>query len=243
VAFLPILTYHRLLPGEPTKDVDPKRIAVSLAQFRRHLVWLKRLGFQSVRLDQYARDLRSGKAPKARSFAISFDDGYEEVFTLGLSALKEFGFTATIFAVPGHLGGTNQWDDGRARLMSAEQYRQWDAAGNTVGAHTSTHVHLPAVPIAAAESEIAGSKRLLEDVLQKPVTIFAYPYGERNAEIVRLVDAAGFEAAYATDRASPTHDGHPLELRRAVVFPRNNAWEILLKSQRWYPAYQDWKRR
>jgi peptidoglycan/xylan/chitin deacetylase (PgdA/CDA1 family) len=243
VAYLPILTYHRLLADEPTRERDPKRISVSAARFRSHMQWLKRLGYRSVRLDDYARDLRQGCAPRGRCVGISFDDGYVEVLRLGLPILREVGFTATIFGVPGELGGKNAWDDGRAALMSADEFRAWDAAGMTVGAHTATHARLPKVPVDQAAREISESKRLLEDVLQKPVTTFAYPYGERNAEVVRLVEAAGFEAAYATDQAPAAHEQNLFELRRAVVFPRNNAWEILLKSQRWYPAYQDRKRR
>ena len=120
---LPILTYHRLLAESPTKELDPKRIAVSQSQFRTHLRWLRRLGYRTMSLADYPQLLREGKKIPARSFAITFDDGYEDVLTLGLPVLQEFGCTATVFAVPGELGGCNTWDDGTARLLSADQYR------------------------------------------------------------------------------------------------------------------------
>ncbi len=112
---LPILTYHRILAGEPTLAMDPHRISVSQRQFCRHLEWLSRLGYQTVSLEGYIRDLRSGKGCPPRRLAITFDDGYQDVFTLGLPVLKQFGYQATVFAVASE--ECNRWDDGAARLI------------------------------------------------------------------------------------------------------------------------------
>src|SRR5690242_12534039 len=109
MAYLPILTYHRLLEEPPTKQVDPKRISVSRDQFRTHLRWLKRLGYQTLGLPDYIHRLRHARGVPSRSFAITFDDGYEEVLTLGLPVLQEMGYTATVFAVAGQMGGSNRW--------------------------------------------------------------------------------------------------------------------------------------
>ncbi len=260
---LPILTYHRLLAQASTKSIDPKRISVSQNQFRTQLLWLKRLRYQTVRLNDYVKSLRetltlhplpvgegtSKRSPlprertevRGKSFAITFDDGYEEVLALGLPILKEFGFTAAIFAVPGE--DRNRWDDNGTKLLSPAQLRQWRDAGMETGAHTCHHVHLTRVDPETARREIMESKKKLEDVLAHPVTLLAYPYGESDDRVDALAREAGFEAAFATDNAPQDHAANLYRLRRTVVFPRNNVWEILWKVQRWYPAYQDWKRR
>jgi peptidoglycan/xylan/chitin deacetylase (PgdA/CDA1 family) len=240
--YLPILTYHRLLAQDPTQSVDPHRISVSQNKFRTHLRWLKRLGYRTLSLPEYVRSLRQGGQMPARSFAITFDDGYEEVLTLGLPVLREVGFTATVFAVPGQLGGANVWDDGGARLLTADQLQALHQAGITIGAHTCQHVHLTRVSPAAAKQEISESRKILEECLKNPVTLFAYPYGETNDSVDQYAREAGFEAAFATDNAPRDHAINLFRLRRSVVFPRNNVWEILWKVQPWYPAYQDWKR-
>lgn len=241
--YIPILTYHRLLKDSPTTAADPKRISVSQGQFRSHLSFLWSLGYRSVSLAGYPAQLRAGQAPARKSFAITFDDGYEEVLTLGLPILQEFGFTATIFAVPGQLAGCNAWDDGQAKLLGAEQYHTLEKAGITIGAHTWSHVHLPKVNAASAREEIVDSKRKLETLLGHPVGLFAYPYGEYTADVETMVREAGFEAGFATDRAPRDHAADLFCLRRVVIFPRTNIWEILWKVQKWYPVYQDWKRR
>jgi peptidoglycan/xylan/chitin deacetylase (PgdA/CDA1 family) len=243
MTYLPILTYHRLLAETPTKSVDPKRISVSQEQFRKHLCWLKRLGYRTLPLPDYVRILLQGEMVPARSFAITFDDGYEEVLTLGLPVLQEVGYTATVFAVPGQLGGSNVWDDGGAKLLTVDQLRRLDQAGISIGAHTCQHVHLTQASPVAAKREISESKRALEQSLGKAVPLFAYPYGETNDSVDHYAREAGFEAAFATDQASPDHSQNPFRIRRVVVFPRNTLWEIFMKAQKWYPAYQDWKRR
>ncbi len=240
---LPILTYHRLLSEDPTPRVDPKRIAVSQNQFRRHLSWLSTLGYRAVSLGTYIHELQQhGRRIGHKTFAITFDDGYEEVLTLGLPILQEFGFTATVFAVPGQLGGANVWDDGQAKLLTADNLRQLDKAGITIGAHTCQHVHLTQVDAATARREIQESKTLLENTLGHAVTLFAYPYGESNNAVEAMVKEAGFAAAFATDRAPLLHADNLYRVRRSVVFPKNSAFQILIKAQTWYPAYQEWKR-
>ncbi|HVO32732.1 MAG TPA: polysaccharide deacetylase family protein [Elusimicrobiota bacterium] len=243
MAYLPILTYHRILRHPGDRIVDPHRIAVSREQFDRHCAWFRRIGLRTIPLAEYVSILRSGRPLPPRRLAITFDDGYEDVGTYGMPILAKYGFTATLFAVPGDLGGTNQWDDSSAPLMNADQLRAWQRAGHEIGAHSMHHAHLTRLSGEQAFNEMSDSKKALEDALGKPVPLLAYPYGETNNMVGRLAQEAGFEAAFATDHAPRDHAANPYWLRRAVVFPRNSIWEMFCKTRRWYPRYQDWKRR
>jgi peptidoglycan/xylan/chitin deacetylase (PgdA/CDA1 family) len=66
--------------------------------------------------------------------------------TCALPILDRCGFTATVFAVAGQLGGTNVWDaDGPSKpLLTTDQLRQVAAAGMEIGSHGYTHVRLSA---------------------------------------------------------------------------------------------------
>src|SRR5882757_601885 len=98
MTYLPILTYHRVINEEPTKAVDPQRIAVSAAQLRSHLQWLKQLGYCSLSMNRYAAMLNAGEPVPSGVVGITFDDAYEEMITLALPILKEQGFIATVFS-------------------------------------------------------------------------------------------------------------------------------------------------
>jgi len=66
-----------------------------------------------------------------------------------------------------------------------------------IGAHSRTHPALPAVPAATREDEIRGSRADLEARLGRDVRVFAYPYGLVDDATMRVVEAAGFDAACA----------------------------------------------
>jgi peptidoglycan/xylan/chitin deacetylase (PgdA/CDA1 family) len=70
----------------------------------------------------------------------------------------------------------------------------------TIGAHTLTHALLSALSPEEQETEISGSKAVLEELLSHPVSLFAYPFGARgdyDEESVSVVRRAGFEIACA----------------------------------------------
>jgi peptidoglycan/xylan/chitin deacetylase (PgdA/CDA1 family) len=85
------------------------------------------------------------------------------------------------------------------RLLSGEEVFSL-AQGELIeiGAHTVSHPKLSAVSAKSQWDEVQQSKAQLEEVLHRPVTSFAYPYGARydySAETVRLVQKAGFACA------------------------------------------------
>ena len=70
------------------------------------------------------------------------------------------------------------------------------AAGHIIGAHTHTHPVLTSIPLGSAKEEIRTGKLILEDMLARKVTDFAYPFGLRNyfsEELRRHCLAIGFE--------------------------------------------------
>lgn len=117
--------------------------------------------------------------------SITFDDGYLDNATLAAPILKKYGLPACFFVTPGFLntGCDAPWDAERgvrSEWMSWEQVRELADQGFEIGAHTMTHVDLGQVEGAAARWEIDESRRQLEGVLQKPVDLFAYPFGGAN---------------------------------------------------------------
>ena len=70
---------------------------------------------------------------------------------------------------------------GGYRAMTADELRRLAASPLvTVGAHTVTHSALSVLPERAQREEILGSKRELEALLEREVTVFSYPFGKRG---------------------------------------------------------------
>lgn len=109
-------------------------------------------------------------------------------------------------------------------MLDPEGVRALAARGVTIGAHTLTHPILSETADAVAAEEISASKRVLEEMMGGPVTLFAYPngrpgrdYGERH---VRMVQDTGFRAAVSTRWAPATRDSDPYQL------PRFTPWDV-----------------
>ena len=135
--------------------------------------------------------------------ALTFDDGFANVFEQGLEPLARQGFRAMEFLVADLVGGWNEWEvqEGEARqpLMNETQVKEWLAAGNEIGSHTLTHPFLTRVSLERAREEIVASKKKLEDRFGLPVRHFCYPYGDWSPAVRDLVMAAGYETACTTE--------------------------------------------
>ena len=89
-----------------------------------------------------------------------------------------------------------------ARPLAEAELRSLSEGGVEIGAHTLSHPSLPAGSPEEQRREIEGSRSLLEHMVERPVTAFAYPYGDYDSTTVRLVRRLGFETA-CTVQESP----------------------------------------
>lgn len=100
-----ILAYHNVLPDN-TPPAGDRSLHLPLRSFVRQLDWLVRT-HEVVPLQALAE----AGVGKRRRAAITFDDAYLGAVTAGVEELARRGLPATIFVVPGHLGGRAFWWD------------------------------------------------------------------------------------------------------------------------------------
>ncbi len=86
----------------------------------------------------------------------------------------------------------------RYRMMNWMQVQELSANGVDIGGHTVTHPLLTKIPLDAARREAAESKKRIEEHIGKEVTGFAYPLGDFNADVRRMVEACGYRHACST---------------------------------------------
>ena len=79
--------------------------------------------------------------------------------------------------------------------MSWSQIRELDAAGVEIGSHSLSHPRLTGLDDKALQTELTDSRLALEDKLGKPVTSFAYPYGEFDRRVIESVIDSGYRCA------------------------------------------------
>jgi peptidoglycan/xylan/chitin deacetylase (PgdA/CDA1 family) len=221
----PVLMYHSI---SPSVGPDPHRIRVHPRRLDAHLLLLRRLGLRGVSLAELVRAHDEGSSRGL--VGLTFDDGYADFVEHAVPVLARHGMTGTLYVVAGRLGGQNAWDPGpRLRLLDADGVRAVAAAGHEVGSHTMTHARLPGAAPQTLVDEVAGSKRVLEDVLQREVPGFCYPWGDFDAAAADAVRAAGHDHACVTGDYSP---GDRFTIPRSYVAPGDTAVHLLAKLAR-----------
>jgi peptidoglycan/xylan/chitin deacetylase (PgdA/CDA1 family) len=128
----------------------------------------------------------------------------------------------------------------RAEGLSADQVRRLAASPLvTIGAHGVRHIDLARASAAELEREMTASRRVLEQIIDREVMHFAYPFGacgQREAQIARSV---GFRTAVTTQRGTlfPEHLGHLYALPREPIFCKHTPSSLRCKIDGTYRAF------
>jgi peptidoglycan/xylan/chitin deacetylase (PgdA/CDA1 family) len=239
---VPILYYHQVAEG-----VSPKQ-GVSPLSFKAQIDYLQKKRCHTIGFEDLANHLRTGHPLPPRPVIISFDDGYLNTFTCAYPILKKAGFKATTFVVSGFIGGETCWEGAGKHfvpLMTRENILIMSADGFDFGGHTRTHKNLASISLAEAKREIESGKNDLEDLLQKPIHSFAYPYGNFNDQIIALVKECGFMAARIVHTDNTHRQEDLLKLRCVKINGLTPAWKFKYYLTGLYHLdilWQEWKK-
>ncbi|MFC1419733.1 polysaccharide deacetylase family protein [Streptacidiphilus cavernicola] len=207
---------------------DPYQVTVTPERFVRQMEWLRRSGLRGVALGELLRAHALGRA--AGLVGLTFDDGYADLYHQVLPVLERYGFTATAFVVAGRLGGHNDWDSGpRKRLLDREQIRRLADRGVEIGSHGLEHRLLPGLPAEELALEAGRSREQLEDLLERRVSGFCYPYGAVDAAAAAAVRDSGYRYAAAIAHSPLTGR---FALPRSFVGERDDGWRLRAKQVR-----------
>ena len=209
-----ILTYHALDDRESVLSTPP-------ATFARQMRSLVESGARVVPLSELGRaavesDLSSPQV------AITFDDGLRSVYEHGLPVLAELGLAATVFLVTDYCGKTNDWPGQPSRfgdraMLGWPEVKEMAAAGVAFASHGRSHRNLTGLSAREIETEMAESRRSIEDALGLAADGFAYPYGAHDAR-VRALARAHFSLACGTTLGFVTAGSDRFDLERLDMY-------------------------
>ena len=190
-------------------------------------------GYHPLSLDELQECLSGQRGWPERAVHVTFDDGFLAVLEHAAPELARRRIPATLFAVSDRLGRSNDWMVARGfperPLLAASHLRELEKLGFTIGSHTRTHARLTEVDAERARDEAMASKAALEDVLGKEVRHFAYPYGQVNEPVRKMVGQAGYRSACSTVPGFNRAGQDPYMLRRIDVFGTDRLWQFRQK--------------
>ncbi|GAV19341.1 biofilm PGA synthesis lipoprotein PgaB [Mariprofundus micogutta] len=207
-----VLLYHHV--GEDT----PAITSVTPDRFAEHLNYLHKHGFHILPLDELTRKLANRQPLPEKSIAITFDDGYRSVLEHAVPLLKKRNWPFAVFVNPQAI------DHRFGAYMNWDELRQVKRAGGAIVNHTMRHDHL--VRHLFGESDSAWRERVKADISKAQQRIetetgaaprlFAYPYGEFDPALKKLLQDMGY-TAFAQQSGAVGYLSDPQALPRFPV--------------------------
>lgn len=222
---VPILMYHSISDNLFGKSHPYYQINTSPEVFARQMRWLRSNGYRTLDLTQMWTAMEAGE-DLSKTVVITFDDGYRDFYTDAVDALRQCGFTATIFLATDRIKDSSVRIEGVDYLTWAE-VAELHAAGTRFGSHTVTHPDLRSLGPDQIEYEVGYSKELIEQKIGAAVESFSYPFAfpeeDKNFTqfLVDILENQGFENGVSTIIGRASKNNNHFYLPRLPV----NSWD------------------
>ena len=168
---VPVLMYH----GVGNETWTTKELFVSPMEMEQQLIWLKQRGYTPIwfsdlkHVDQYERPV-----------ILTFDDGFEDNYTVLYPLLKKYRVKATLLVVTGNL-------DSREEVLTREQVKELaDSDLVEVQCHTQYHKDLDELSYQEQKEELTWSKVELLKLTNRQPYVIAYPEGRQNGATLAI---------------------------------------------------------
>ena len=178
-----VLCYHSFL-GRENVSYD-----FSLEELKSHLVFLKDRGFKFITID----DLTGGRVRGQRNILVTIDDGNHSVYDAYYKVFKPMGIKPLLGIytfILGHRDYALTWD--KLKKLSDD--------GCDIASHGFFHLKLNDKLYREQKKqfiqEIAKSKTILEEKLNRKITSFVYPFGLHSASAVEILKNSGYKYAF-----------------------------------------------
>ncbi len=214
---IPILMYHSIADDGPS---ELARFRLHPDRFREQLRFLRRHGYHSISLGEWADSIASATPLSGRPVIITFDDGYRDFITAAAPLLEAADFRATIFVATAKVGAGADWDTTSRPplpLMDWDGLRDLQRRGFEIGSHTTSHTDLRSVSEDEIVRDCRESRAALREQLGQDVTALAYPWGWTDPGIRVALTRAGFRSAVISGGGRSSLHDDPLHLPRIEI--------------------------
>ncbi len=198
--------------------------------------------FHARAVDSTAKPLQPFSEPMV---SVTFDDGWETVYTNALPLLQQDGIHTTQYIITDTFKNPS--------YMSVAQLQSMEKAGHQIASHTVTHPDLTTLTDQELDYELGTSKAILTSDFG-PIKDFTSPYGAYNAHTLQMIskyyrsqkNAEGDPSAYPLESINVKKTFDPMNITSYTVRQsttlddikkllsnahKNNGWLVLTYHQ------------
>ena len=209
-----ILSYHSVIDSDEPVCPDPHKQHIPLRLFQKHLDFLQH-HHTVVSLEDFLRARREHRHLPNYSVVLTFEDGFEDFYTVAAAQLTERQLPATVFVITDRAGGRLP-PNGEA-FLSWQQVRELALSGIEIGSHTCSHRRLPELPLEEIKRELAESRAAILDHVNPLQVPLSYPHGRTSESIKGLAQSLGYSCAITTTLGPNGREADIFELRRTTI--------------------------
>ena len=217
---VPILCYHNIREFSSTASAVMKTNTVKPADFAAQMKTLADAGYHTILPEQLYNYLAFDGSLPEKPIMITFDDTRIDQFTIGATEMKKYGFKGVFFIMTVSIN--------RPGYMSKEEIKSLSDDGHVVAAHTWDHHMVTKYSGDDWNTQLVKPKAKLEDIIGKPVTDFAYPFGLWNTAAIPELKKSGYKMAYILSTKRDPVD--PLYTIRRIIVSGTWSTQGMIKS-------------
>lgn len=249
-----ILMYHRVAPWDGSDPVPSWNVTPS--QFRAQLSGLLQRGYEAWPLRRVLAERQKGRPIPRKAFVVTFDDGYENVYTWAWPILRELRIPATVFLATAYLDSAcpfpfDDWPLAGSESVSTPLWRPLTTAQcremleseiMDLGSHTHTHQVFRGRP-ETLHADLLTSLVALKRRFGLADATFGFPYGIADSELSAAVRDAGLLCGLTTRGGLVQPHSDPFSWGRFAVEEVDTASTIAAQLDGWGRlARKSWKR-
>jgi peptidoglycan/xylan/chitin deacetylase (PgdA/CDA1 family) len=229
---VPALVYHRFLSKEKVDNGEilnnePTYASYDTA-FAEQMDYLHREGYITIPLDDFVAFQEKKAALPDKAILLTFDDGFMSIYHYAFPILKRYGMKATVFVTADPHSENFKKHAAVDSPLTPEQMQEMSEYGIAIESHGMTHRYLTEMGPDLARWELEESKRVLEEIVRKPVQFLAIPSGAYNRTVKRLAKESGYRAVFGMLKGS-NHAGSDRYFLRRMVIARDFTLEDFRK--------------
>ena len=134
---------------------------------------------------------------------ITFDDGNDSDYLLGVPELRKRGLEATFFVLAGKIG--------RSGYLTREMVAEIDADPLfAIGSHGMDHRAWPDLADTDLQNEIAGAQSTLSEICGRPVSEAGLPFGRYDRRVLAKLQETGHSTIYSSDGMPRLRQSNPI---------------------------------
>jgi peptidoglycan/xylan/chitin deacetylase (PgdA/CDA1 family) len=209
-----ILVYHRFGP------VRTDSMTVTTEHFRQQLDLLCKNNYTIIPLSKFlCWRLGNGSPPPPNAIVLTFDDGHVSQYREAQPVILGRRLPVTLFIYPSCISNASY-------AMTWGQVREIAASGLfDIQSHTFWHPNFkheakrlnePNYKL-FVDNQLGRSKAVLENEVQRRITMLAWPFGIHDPFLEDRAAALGYEAAFSIECRSATGSDSLMSLPRCLV--------------------------